>query len=409
MAAAPPLLRRAAAVVALLVGSGLMSRTHAGGYGNGKINGLNFLNGQWSGQAKYDTPAAITSLDAMTNQTGASWVALTFCWYQHSVDAPGPITALDGTSPTDAALLEITAAARARGLSVLWRPCVDPRPMKDTWRGDIGRYFSEREWSTWFDAYTPFIEHYAILAEQAQIEQFSVGMELIQVSRQESHMRALCEKVRGRYTGSLTYAANHGNEHNVEWWDAVDVIGIDAYYTLAPDVPASATPTVAQAKASWQTIVGGLAALANKTGKKIAFDEVGYCSAPGNHLSPAGDGCQGTAGVSLPEQSVLVQALLEEVYPQPWFAGMFWWAWTTAPQQDDSFGFTVDGKPAAALLKKAFTTPVPDPPPPPPCVDVAPSNSYSCAQQKSWGKCTEPFMQGYCCRTCWACALGCGA
>ena len=29
------------------------------------------------------------------------------------------------------------------------------------------------------------------------------------------------------------------------------VIGIDAYYTLAPDVPKGQTPTVAQAKTSW--------------------------------------------------------------------------------------------------------------------------------------------------------------
>lgn len=29
-----------------------------------------------------------------------------------------------------------------------------------------------------------------------------------------------------------------------------------------------------------------------------------------------------------------------------------------------------------------------------------PGSSYTCAQQKSWGKCSEPWMQGYCCSTC---------
>ena len=31
-----------------------------------------------------------------------------------------------------------------------------------------------------------------------------------------------------------------GNEGSVKWWDAVDVIGIDAYYTIAPGVRARA-------------------------------------------------------------------------------------------------------------------------------------------------------------------------
>lgn len=64
------------------------------------------------------------------------------CRYQPSVDKPGPIRALEGTSPTDGALLQITAAAKLRGLKVLWRPCVDPRPMGSSWRGQIGRAFS---------------------------------------------------------------------------------------------------------------------------------------------------------------------------------------------------------------------------------------------------------------------------
>ena len=34
-----------------------------------------------------------------------------------------------------------------------------------------------------------------------------------------------------------------GNEGSVKWWDAVDVIGIDAYYTIAPGVRAVPTTT----------------------------------------------------------------------------------------------------------------------------------------------------------------------
>ena len=111
--------------------------------------------------------------------------------------------------------------------------------------------------------------------------------------------------------------------------------------------------------------------------------------------------------VSLAEQTNLVQALLEEVYPQKWFAGMFYWSWTTAKQSDDASSFTVESKPAAGILKAAFSAPVPPAPPPPPCVDVSPGGG-TCEQQKSWGKCRASFMTGFCCKTCWACAPGCG-
>ncbi|WP_437504458.1 hypothetical protein [Sorangium sp. So ce1099] len=37
------------------------------------------------------------------------------------------------------------------------------------------------------------------------------------------------------------------------------------------------------------------------------------------------------------------------------------------------------------------------------CSDTAPSSQYTCAQQASWGKCNESWMQGFCSRTCGRC------
>ena len=50
------------------------------------------------------------------------------------------------------------------------------------------------------------------------------------------------------------------------------------------------------------------------------------------------------------------------------------------------------------------------PQPTPPCSDTPPPGQYTCAQQKSWGKCSADFMRGFCCKTCWGCAgvLQCG-
>lgn len=46
----------------------------------------------------------------------------------------------------------------------------------------------------------------------------------------------------------------------------------------------------------------------------------------------------------------------------------------------------------------------------PKCVDVSPGGGYTCAQQKSWGKCDAakyPFMLGHCCKTCFNCSASC--
>jgi mannan endo-1,4-beta-mannosidase len=42
------------------------------------------------------------------------------------------------------------------------------------------------------------------------------------------------------------------------------------------------------------------------------------------------------------------------------------------------------------------------------CSDVAPDNQYTCEQQAGWGKCGQDFLKGFCCRSCHACT-GCSS
>jgi hypothetical protein len=42
------------------------------------------------------------------------------------------------------------------------------------------------------------------------------------------------------------------------------------------------------------------------------------------------------------------------------------------------------------------------------CTDVAPDTNYTCAEQKNFGKCDKPWMEGFCCKTCFDCKSGCG-
>jgi len=63
------------------------------------------------------------------------------------------------------------------------------------------------------------------------------------------------------------------------------------------------------------------------------------------------------------------------------------------------------------ITNGACSSPTPSPSPSPspsPCNDIAPDSQYSCSQQASWGKCSESWMKGYCCKTCFSCQSGCG-
>ena len=50
--------------------------------------------------------------------------------------------------------------------------------------------------------------------------------------------------------------------------------------------------------------------------------------------------------------------------------------------------------------------PAPDDSVKPPCTDIAPDNTYSCAQQAAWGQCTQDWMAGFCEKTCRKCTDG---
>lgn len=73
-------------------------------------------------------------------------------------------------------------------------------------------------------------------------------------SKYDKYWRELIGNLRQVYNGKLTSSANWGwlnatggEETNKTWWNAVDYIGIDAYYNIT-DLP---DPTVEQLMAAW--------------------------------------------------------------------------------------------------------------------------------------------------------------
>jgi hypothetical protein len=94
----------------------------------GRPNSVQHLSktaGQWS-PPKFNSTDAAASLALLQTSTGTSYIALTTCWFQHTVDVPGPIYPRAGISPLPDEIMAITQLAHSKGISVMIRPCVDP-------------------------------------------------------------------------------------------------------------------------------------------------------------------------------------------------------------------------------------------------------------------------------------------
>ena len=197
---------------------------------------MHFLGKSFEGSYAYDSPQALQSLKNMAD-AGVTHVTFTFCWYLNATRsqqgwrfATGPIVPVPGpapsgviyanaSSPSDAELTTIIAAAHSLNLTVKLRPTVDPHYefiagcTEETadkggcaGRGEIGHTFSSQQWTDFFEGrggYGDYVLHMAALAERTRCEILSVGVELTAAMAQEQHYRTLIARVRQVFTGEI--------------------------------------------------------------------------------------------------------------------------------------------------------------------------------------------------------------
>ena len=241
-------------------------------------------------------------------------------------------------------------------------PLTDNAPIGKTWRGNIGEFFTAKEWDAWFDSYGNMLLRYAALGEQTGVEMLSMNCELITANNQTARWRALVNKTRGVYSGLLTTAPNgHGHQNWVEWFDAVDVIGVDLYDHVAGD-------TVAEMAASLRPYVDQLESLHRKFARPVVLTEIGYCSGGCDRLHAA-------SPADLANQADHYEAVFQATAGKPWFLGAFWWNWDSDP----AFGagdacLNPAWKPAEDVLRRYYRATRPKPAKPsqftPACVGV---------------------------------------
>jgi len=294
-----------------------------------------------------------TSLDPLRG-LGANWISQTpFGWSRGLHDPDLILSPRRGLwGETDAGLIATTRWARERGLKTLLKPHLWVRG--GAWVGGI-EMRSQADWKRFFASYETFLLHYARLAEAQGMEALAVGTELPNASRRSEDWRRLITRVRGVYRGRLTYCANWHEAEAVGFWDALDFVGVQAYYPLRIEGP----PSPAAIRRAWVPIVKGLEALHARTGKPIVFTEVGYKSLAGSLAEPWRWETLGVRDDAL--QRDAYAAMFGSVWGRSWFGGTFVWKWhpgigaPATPPASVERDFTPQGKSALQVIRGYYS------------------------------------------------------
>jgi len=288
---------------------------------------------------QYSSPDSDNYLRELQSDN-VKWVSILATQYQDSVNS-NTIYPVESKTPSDASLVHAIQQAKSLGYKVMLKPHVDPLSGSRT---DIIMQ-SESDWTSWFNSYKTFINHYAALAQNNNVDLFIPGTELKGTSAREGDWRSVIDGVRQRYSGPLVYAANWDEYTAVPWWDAMDYIGVDAYFPLTQ----KADPTIHELLQAWQPISQALEQFSIQNSKKLLFTEIGYQSADGTNTHPAWSG----GAIDLQEQADCYEAFLKTFSNASWVQGISWWNWEAWGDQGGptDTDFTPRHKPAEIILR----------------------------------------------------------
>lgn len=281
--------------------------------------------------------------------TGTEWVSIVVTWYQKNKNSTVIYRVDDGDSETatDKALAHVVKRAHDLGMKVMLKPTVDL--VDGGWRGDISFGNDEKKWRDWFASYRDFIVYYAKLAQGWGVEQFCVGVEYQGTAHRKTDWQNIIREVKTHYSGYLTYAANYNEYQTVKWWDDLDFVGIDAYFTLT----SKKDPTIEELMNGWRKKAKEIETWQSQVRKPIIFTEVGYLSSDGTNRAPWD--WEHPDSLDLAEQADCYKATFETLWGKPWLAGMYWWLWSPdfeGGSNDKSY--VPRGKPAERILKEYY-------------------------------------------------------
>ncbi|XXT21849.1 hypothetical protein WME94_09845 [Sorangium sp. So ce429] len=302
----------------------------------------------------YGTAASGRAMDEAVAM-GATWVSLTP--FGRVWDGKGTGVDLVFEAPFQENRRNVLAAiaqAHARGLKVLLVPHLWVE--SGEWRAEIDPG-DDAGWARWAESYRRFLLTWAAVAREGGAEMLSVGVELrswVTTPRAASFL-PIIEAVRRVYPGLLTYSANWDDVEHTVIFDALDLIGINAFYPLAEREGASFEELLRGGR----KVAEGVDAVARAWGKPVLLTEIGYTTRRDPAVRPW-EWPDRMKGVVVDErsQAEAYAAVVAPFLDARTCAGFFVWRLYADPDdvsQEAEWGFSPRGKLAELVLRDAFT------------------------------------------------------
>lgn len=335
------------------------------------MKGIVYFPAAWGGDSR---PEVEWTLQNLFIPTGANWIRLHLACQQETARST-QVTCDESMTVSDEIYMQLVKSAHQMGLRVMSEQLIyvsnDP---EGYWGGDIGKFYTEEEWAEWFESFGTMILHYAELAEQAGTDYLVIGSELDSTVARTAEWRALINEVRQVYHGRVTIALDQKEPlQQVQFWDALDSIGVHPYFMYLPGVQ---DPSVEQLKQAFAPDAKFLEDLSTKWGKPILISELGVWSVDKytqdyNYIDQSNQ-------VDLQEQSNYYQAAFETFWGRDWVEGIFCYAIEGGANYAEPLNIHNDfiHKPAENVIRSFYGMP----PFPTPTAAIPPPAQFSNAE-----------------------------
>lgn len=302
-----------------------------------RINALNFA--IFPNKGCFEDSRIYESAQAMIERTGCNYVILTPTGLQetaHSEDITWEHTV------SDEELEAVIDFFHKNNIGVILKPTVN---CKDgTWRAHISFFeedvVCEPKWGNWFASYTEFLSHFAKIAEKTKCEMFITGCEMVQTDHREKEWRQLIRDIRKVYSGLVSYNCDKYQEHNVHWWDEVDVISSSGYYPID----------------DWERQLDRIQKVVETFNKPFFFAETGCMSAVGSSHVPNDWNLR--VKVSEEEQRDWYEAMFSAIAKREFVRGTGLWSWTSYLYDDieakQEMGYDIYLKASESVVRKYY-------------------------------------------------------
>ena len=242
-------------------------------------------------------------------------------------------------------------SAHKAGIKVMLKPQIW---VGGGWIGGLD-FSTDSEWEKWETDYEKFLLPLAKIADSTGVELFCIGTEIkLSATKRPQFWRNLIAKTRAVYHGQLVYAANWDEYDLVTFWNDLDYIGIDAYFSLVP----KATPSVSELVAAWKPHLTAIQTVQKQEKKPVLFTEFGYmpidsCTYKSWEIEKRRRGMP----INEASQANAIDALFTVFWKESWWKGGFLWKWfpeVKATEGREMKDYTPQGKQAIGVLQKWY-------------------------------------------------------